>query len=288
MSQAKKATLAALITVLLWSSAFPAIRIGLRAFEPIPLAALRFSLAGFLMLIWLLWRRPALPNLKDFLLLAICAFVGIAGYNILLNSGQRTVSAGAASFIVNTVPVITALLAVSFLAERFRIWAWIGTAISMAGVAIIALGKSGPLIFGLDAFLILAAAVCQATFFILQRSLIKTYGPSFCAASVIVLGAIWLGPWLPVAVEQAKTAPVSALIAVAYLGIFPAAIGYITWAIAQAYFGASRAANFLYLVPLFATGLAIPIANEIPTYSTLIGGGLAVLGVFVVNTRGRL
>ena len=68
-----------------------------------------------------------------------------------------------------------------------------------------------------------------------------------------------------------------------YLGVFPAAIGYATWGVAQAHFGASRAANFLYLVPPFATGLALLIASEIPTVSTLAGGSIAIAGVLIVN-----
>jgi drug/metabolite transporter (DMT)-like permease len=59
-----------------------------------------------------------------------CGLLGIALYNALLNTGEQTVSAGAASFIVNTLPIFTALLAQSFLHERFNRWGWLGSLVS--------------------------------------------------------------------------------------------------------------------------------------------------------------
>jgi drug/metabolite transporter (DMT)-like permease len=287
MKQSTQALLAALSTVLLWASAFPLIRIGLRAFEPVPLAALRFAIAALLMLAWLAWRSPRLPPAKDLLRLLLCALVGIAGYNMLLNTGQQTVTAGAASFIINTAPALTALLAVAFLKERFRRWAWVGTAVSLAGVLVIASGQPGGLSFGQGAMLVLGAAACQAAFFTLQRPLVAAYGAKVCAAIVMVLGALCLTPWLPSALAQAAAAPAGSLWAVLYLGVFPAAIGYATWGVAQAHFGASRAANFLYLVPPVATALGLLLAAEMPRWDTLLGGALAIAGVVLVNTRGR-
>lgn len=282
-----RAVAAALITVLLWASAFPIIRVALRSFEPVPLAALRFAVAAIPMIAWLLWRRPPLPSFRDLARLLACAGIGIALYNVLLNTGQRTVSAGAASFIVNTAPVITALLASAFLGERFRVWAWTGTAISFAGIALIAREQAGGLSFGAGAFQVLSAAVCTATFFTLQRPLVARYGAKLCAAAVVLLGAMWLAPWLQAAMSQAASAPTSAILAVLYLGIFPAAAGYATWAVAQAHLGASRAANFLYLVPTVATALAYFLTAETPSAVTLIGGAIAITGVFIVNTLGR-
>ena len=278
---------AAVATVVLWASAFPVIRIGLQDFAPIPLAALRFLIAGILWAGWLLATRPALPAVRDMGRLTACGAVGIALYNVLLNTGQLTVSPGAASFIVNTVPVMTAILAVTLLGERFRVWAWAGTALSFAGIALIASGQPGGLSFGAGATLILAAALCQAVFFVLQRPLVPRYGARVCAALVIGIGACLLSPWLPQAFAQAGSASAAGLAAVLYLGVFPAAVGYATWAVAQAAFGASRAANFLYLVPPVAVALSIVLTAEVPSLATLAGGALAIAGVVLVNTRGR-
>ena len=281
------ALFAAFATVLLWASAFPFIGLALRSFDPIALASLRFAVAGILLGGWLVWKRPSLPKIKDGLRFLLCAAIGIALYNILLNSGQTTVSPGAASFIINTVPVITAILAIFFLKERFGIWAWVGTGISLLGVGLIASGQTGGLSFGAGTTLVLAAALCQAAYFVLQRPLIPKYGAPVCASIVMILGGFCLAPWLPSALVQACSASTESFFAVLYLGIFPAAAGYATWTFAQQAFGASRASNFLYLVPFVATALAIPIVGEWPTLLTVTGGALAIIGVIVVNTIGR-
>ncbi|WP_163566441.1 EamA family transporter, partial [Klebsiella pneumoniae] len=83
-------------------------------------------------------------------------------YTLLLNAGEQTVPSGAASFIINVSPVMTAAMATLLLGERFSPRAWLGTAISFAGVGLIALGEGEGLDFGMGALMILGAAVCTA------------------------------------------------------------------------------------------------------------------------------
>lgn len=287
--------LAALITVLLWASAFPMIKLGLQDFSPIPLAALRFAVAGVTLIVLLLISRQLRPvedgtrihKPKILLRLGFAALMGIAGYNVLLNTGQQTINAGAASFIVNTVPVFTVILSATLLKERFTPWAWVGMCISFSGVALIASTQPGGLSFGAGAIWVLGAAICQAAFFVAQKPLVLLLGPLRTTTIVVIAGAVWLSPWLPHALTEAVAASWTSLATVVYLGIFPAAAGYATWSYAQAHFGASRAAIFLYLVPPVAVAIAWFTSGETPNLLTLIGGALAILGVAVINTRGR-
>lgn len=85
-------------TIVSWASAFPFIRIGLHGLTPLQLAAARFATAAVLALAWLAWRRPPKPSRGDALRFLACGLLGIALYNALLNTGEQTVSAGAASF----------------------------------------------------------------------------------------------------------------------------------------------------------------------------------------------
>ncbi len=73
-------------TVLSWAASFPAIGYALREIEPLPLAATRFALASLLALAWLAWDRPKSMPAKDYGIVAICGVLGIAVYNVLLNS----------------------------------------------------------------------------------------------------------------------------------------------------------------------------------------------------------
>lgn len=279
--------LAVLGTIVTWAGSFPAIGIALRELDPLPLAAIRFALASVLALAWLAWRRPARMSRRDYSIIAVGGALGIAAYNMLLNTGQATVSAGAASFIVNTQPLFMAILAVLFLREAHNRWSWVGSTLGLVGVGAIAWGQPGGLSFGAGASLVLGAAVCAAVFSVLQRPLFARHDPLHVTSLVLVAGAVALLPWLPAGIAQAASASGASVAAVLFLAVAPAAIGQTCWAYAIRSFGAARAGQFLYLIPPFATLLAFGLLGEVPGVVTLLGGTLALLGVLIVNTWGR-
>lgn len=259
----------------------------LRDVAPLPLASIRFALASLLAIAWLVWRRPPRTNGSDLVIVAISGVVGIALYNMLLNSGQATVSAGAASFIVNTQPVFMAILAVLFLREAFNRWSWIGTALGLAGIAMIAWGQPGGLSFGAGSSLILGAALCAAAYSTMLRPLFARSDPMDVTAMMMICGALALLPWLSDGVRQTSAASADVVAAVVFLAVAPAAIGYACWTYAIKSFGAARAGQFLYLIPPLATLLAWAGLGETPGWTTLLGGALALSGVVLVNTWGR-
>jgi drug/metabolite transporter (DMT)-like permease len=276
-------------TVLSWASVFPLIRIALHDLAPLPLAAARFAVAGVLCAVLLAVARPRVPSVTDSMRFAACGLIGVALFNILLNAGERTVSAGAASFIIGTVPAMTAFLATLFSRERFTLLAWTGTTISFVGVGLIASDQPGGLSFGTGATLVLGSAACQATYHVLLRPLVPRYGALASSAYTLLAAAVLLSPWM-VESAGALAAPATAretIVAVIALGVFPAALGYATWAYALGHFGAPRAANFLYLVAPTATLLAFLLTGEVPGSRTLLGGAIAIAGVILIGVRSR-
>lgn len=287
LSSSIPAAVAVAVTIVSWASAFPFIRIGLQGLTPLHLASARFGTAAIVVAAWLAYRRPRLPTARDALRFVGCGFFGIAIYNALLNTGETTVAPGAASFIVNSLPIFTALFATIFLGERFNRWAWLGSIFSFAGIGVIASGQPGGLLPGAGASLILLAAVCSAAFIVMQRRLIPVYGPLACTAYTILAGALLLAPWLPGALSELSTASARTIQAVVVLGVFPAALGYATWAYALGHFGAARASNFLYLTPAVATALSIVLTGDEMRATTVTGGIMTIAGVAYVAWRGR-
>jgi drug/metabolite transporter (DMT)-like permease len=274
-------------TIVTWAASFPAIRFALMQIEPLPLAAIRFGLTSALAVAWLFWQRPERLSARDYGIVALCGALGIAAYNMLLNAGQTTVSAGAASFIVNTQPLFMAILAVFLLKESFGRWSWIGSLIGFAGVAIIASGQPGGFVFGHGSSLIVGAAACAAVYSVLQRPLLSRADPLHITSLVLIAGAIVLLPWLPDGVQQFKASSPGTIATVIFLVVGPAAIGQACWTYAIRSFGAARAGQFLYLIPPSAVLLSWLSLGEIPVWNTLAGGALAIVGVLIVNTRGR-
>lgn len=277
--------LAAGAAVLLWGAAFPAIHVALGRMHPAPLAAVRFAIAAVVLAAVLLLRRKPLPGRRDLFRFALCGAVGILAYNLLLNSGQTTVSPGAASFIVNIQPVLAAIIAAYALKERLRPLAWAGMVVSLGGVALIAADQPGGLAFGSGALLVLGAAVCSASYFVLQRPLAQKYGPLTAATLAILFGALWLSPWLPQGVAEARRLDGPGWTAVLFLALGAGVAGYAFWMRALAALGAAQATLLLYGVAPVALAISAMLTGERPSTAVLLGGALCLAGVAVSNLR---
>lgn len=291
---ARKTTLfalaAAAVSIVAWAAAYPAIRVGLRAFSPGQLAALRFFIATAVFAVYLAILRPRLPRGMALVRISIAGALGITAYNLLLNTGELTVSASVASFLINCMPVFAALLAAIFLKERLRPIGWVGTAISFSGVAIIALaGGSGQgKHYGSGALLIVGAALCAAIMGMLQKPLLREYGAPAITACLMASGALLLTPFLPGALRIAMhPAARTSLLATLFLGVGPAALGYLAWGMVLRHFTLSQTASMLYVIPLVALGISYVWIHEVPSLAALGGGLMAVAGVVVLNRYGR-
>lgn len=276
---------ALVVTICAWASAFPAIRAGLAGFGPLELGAARFAIAALPAALFLLVTRPALPRLRDAWRFATGGLFFVCLYTILLNFGEQTVSAGPASFIINVNPIITALLAIALLGERFGLWSWMGTLLSFLGIGLIALGEGSAMQFDWGAVLILGAAICNSITTVVQKPLFREHKPLTVSAWNMVLGALLLAPALPAAWVDARSAGSEALFAAIYLGIVPSLVAYGSWAMVLARFSAARASNFMYCVPPVATLLGFLWLGEVPSLLGILGGALALGGVALVNLK---
>src|SRR5690242_13730400 len=270
---------AIVVTILAWASAFPAIRAGLTAFGPLELGAARFAIAAAPAALFLLVTRPTLPRWSEAWRFFVGGLFFVALYTTLLNLGEQTVSSGPASFIINVNPIITAALAVMLLGERFSRRAWSGTALSFAGIGLIALGEGDALRVDMGALLILGSAFCNSITTVVQKPLFARHKPLTVSAWNMVIGAVLLAPFLPSALGQAQVASTEGLIAATYLGLVPSLIAYASWTIVLSRLPASRASNFMYCVPPVATLMGFLWLGEAPSALSLIGGAMALGGV---------
>jgi drug/metabolite transporter (DMT)-like permease len=278
---------ALIATLVLWASAFAGIRAGLEGYSPYHLAFLRFFIASLALAAVAVARGIRLPSPADLPRILAVGFLGIAAYNTALNYGELTVSAGAASFVVAVVPMFTAAFSVLLLGERLRPAGWLGMFVSLAGVGLICLGESDELGLSSGVLIILLAAICQSLFFVLQKPLLGRYRPLEITCYSIWLGTLCLGVFVPGASQAVREASLTSTSAVVYLGVFPAALAFFSWAYVLARMPASRAAAFLFLVPGIAVVVAYLWLNETPAWTSLVGGTLALAGVATTTAGER-
>jgi drug/metabolite transporter (DMT)-like permease len=275
------------VTLLFWSSAFAGIRASLQAYTPTHLVLFRFLVASAVFVVYAALTRMRLPDRRDLPVILLLGFLGFTIYHVALVYGQVTVTAGAASLLIASGPIFTVLLATAFLRERLRIWGWLGIVLSFFGVSLIALGEGKGVRFDPGAFLILLSAFSTSLYFVIQKPYLRKYNALELTAYSIWAGTFFMLAFFPRLTQAVGRAPINATLAVIYLGVFPAALGYVTWTYVLSRFPASNAVSFLYLNPALAILIAWIWLGEIPTTLSLLGGILAILGVVLVNTKGR-
>lgn len=276
------------VALLLWASAFAGIKAGLKGYGPGELALLRFGTASLVLAVYAFVTRMRLPDFEDIPRIGAAGALGITAYHLCLNFGETSVTAGAASLIIASGPIFTAMLATVFLKERLTIWGWLGIAVAFSGVGLITLGEgSGGLRFEPAAMLVLVAAIATAGYFVVSKPLLEKYAPLEFTSYSIWLGTLPMLAFAPGLLLAIPQAPAAATISVIYLGIFPGAIAYALYSRVLSKLPASIASSFLYVQPVTATFIAWIWIREVPSLATLFGGAVALVGVALVSTWGR-
>ncbi|MEV8630842.1 DMT family transporter [Streptosporangium sp. NPDC051023] len=291
----RRALAAAGVTVLLWASAFVAIRSAAQHFSPGALALGRlFAGSVVLGVIWLA-RGGGLPPRA--------AWPGILGsgvlwfglYMVALNWGEHEVDAGTAAMLVNVGPVLIALLGGWVLKEGFPPRLLAGMAVSFAGAAVVGLSMSngagassdggGASIVGV--LLCLLAAATYAAGVVCQKPALRHASAVQVTAFGCFIGTAACLPFTGQLISQVVSAPLPATLNVVYLGVFPTALAFTTWAYALARTTAGKMGATTYVVPALVVLMAWAVLGEVPGWLTLVGGLLCLAGVAVSRGGGR-
>ena len=273
--------LAVFSTVFFWGSSFPAMSFLLETSNPLILASGRFSLAALLSVIWCINNYKQKVKLNHLLRYFFAGFIGIFLYNLFLNYGQVSVSAGASSFIVNCNPLFTALIGFFILKQKVSYIHWIGIIVCMFGVGLISFDQEGGLYIGSGSSLILFAAILTAIYFHLVKPLVLIYGTITSTAYTIIFGTMPMLFWFPETYNFISESSNEIKLTYLWLALFPTALGYLTWTYSVGFFGANRASLFLYLIPPVSIILNFLWYNKHPSIITILGGLIIILSVFL-------
>lgn len=279
---------AAAVTVILWASAFVSIRSATASLSPGALALGRLLVATAVLGVILLVRREGPPPRAAWPGIAASGVLWFGLYMVALNWGEREVDAGTASMVVGIGPLLVALLAGWLLKEGISGRLLAGMAVSFAGVIVVGVSMSdGGRASVLGVLLCVVAAVSLAGGVVSQKPALRHASPWQATTYGCAVGAIACLPFAGQLVTGVAEAPFSAIANMIYLGLFPTALAFLTWAYALTHSTTGKMAATTYAIPAVAVLLSWAFLGEVPGWLTLAGGLVCVAGVFVARGIGE-
>lgn len=278
----------AIITIIFWAMAFVFTRLGLQYFDVYTLSFLRYLSASLTLIVIIYFMKINKPKKEDFTTFFLSGAIGFFIYVILFTKGTGMVNSATSSVVIAMVPVFTALLASFFYHEKLKIYQWIAIVIEFIGILVLTLMNST---FSVNEGILwlLVAALCLATYNLLQRKLTKKYTAIEASTYSIFVGTLCLCIFLPSSIEITMKAPLEYIIYVLILGIFSSAIAYIAWAKAISLAEKTTyVSNYMFVTPFLTTILGFIMINEKPDKSTLLGGVIILSGLFIFNKQNLL
>lgn len=269
----------ALLAVFLWATSFVAIRMSLENYSPGVLAFLRYGLAGLVLVPFYYGNKQKVPvRVSDLWRFAVIGATGFTLYNIALNHGGVTVTAGVSSFIIGLSPVFSVLFAFLLLKEPMPVAVVVGLMLSVVGLVVIAIGEHVSVHFDFGVLYLLCAALALALYCVIQKPLLTRYPPFQLVTLFIWFGAFFLLFFTHNLWNQVVHAPWHAMLPVVYLAVFPGILGYMCWSAALSYVRVSQLTPLHYLMPIFTLALGYFILHEVPTTYSLLGGAICLAG----------
>ncbi|MCL2438673.1 MAG: DMT family transporter [Coriobacteriia bacterium] len=282
--QIGKSAIAALITVSLWASAFPAVKYLLDYYSAESIMVLRFLIASLVVTAVILIKKVKLPDKKDIPLFALAGLLGIFLYSWFFITGVNTVPSGVSSFLIASAPVFATLFSIALLKEKVKLLSWIGIIVSFCGLAAVTASQMSGFVMNIGAVLLVGASISTSLYTIIQRKLTEKYTPFEAAAYSVLFGTLFTLVFLPGLIREVSHVPLVVNLIPLYLGIFPAAIAYLSWSYALAKArSTAHVTMFVYLIPFLATLLAFFWLGESITPAAFVGGIIIIAGMLISN-----
>ncbi|MDE2052064.1 MAG: EamA family transporter [Gammaproteobacteria bacterium] len=290
-----KTLLAFAIIYIVWGSTFFAIRVGVHEVPPLLLAAVRFTIAGAVLLTWAVARGERLPSRREWASTTIVAvLIFVVDYGILFWAEER-VPSGTAAVILATIPALMAVAEIIFLrTERLTLRLAFALLIGLGGVVVLvdpSLGMGGAPVYALGAAGLLVSAASWSGASVLTKVLPMPSSKVMSAAAQMTVGGVLLCIAAAAAGEERGFdwggVSAGAWFALAYLIVFGSIVGFTayTWLIHHE--SPTRVGTYAYVNPVVAVVIGHFLGGEVLDSRTVSGTVLVLVSVIVITTRSR-
>jgi drug/metabolite transporter (DMT)-like permease len=272
---------AVVVVLLVWASAFIAIRTAAHSFTGGPLALIRL-LVGTAALGVIALRRPQpLPKGRPLALVVVYGLAWFGGYNVALNTAERHLDPGTSAMLVNIAPLLIGVGAATLLGEGFPRKLAVGLTIAFAGVVVIGAGSIGHH-NDLTGVVLAVLAAALYSIGVLSQKVALLDVPVIQATFIgCAVGTIATLPFAPQALHQLAHARPGDLLLVVYLGLFSTALGFLLWAFALRRTPAGSLGSTTLAVPALTVLLSWLFLDQLPTPVAAGGGALCLVGVAI-------
>ncbi len=285
-----------LLVPLFWGGAFGTTKHILSELGPLTTSALRFIIAGLLMLAWSAWRGELVwASIKRnfFALLALGA-TGVFAYNYFFATGLQYTSAITAALIIVINPVFTTCFASFFMGEA---WNWrtiVGVVISLLGVSlVISKGDLSILIhmsIGIGELYLFGSVASWVAYTLIVKKVTRTMKNGVMTSVSTMMGAMMLLIISIVKEEQwSNVMHVSnqTMLEIVYLAVCSTVFAFLlfNWGVER--IGATKASAYINLTPINAAWIAALLYGEKIAAYHLIGMAITIAGV-LITTRNKV
>jgi len=282
-----------LVLAAVWGTAFMAIKAGLAYFPPVLFAAIRYDIAGVLMLGYAAYvvDDPLPRGRGQWALVAVGAALMIAAYHALLFIGELNTTSAAAAVIVSLSPVLTTGFARILLpGERMTAAGIAGLVLGLLGVGVLAQPDPANLLAEdvVAKLLVLGAAAAFALGSVLTRRIDAELPIETMEAWSMIVGALLMhlaSVALPNESLAAITWTVEAVVALGYLSVAASALGFLVYFDLLDRLGPIEINLVSYVAPVFAAVSGWLFLDEIIGVPTVVGFLVIFAGFVLIKRR---
>jgi drug/metabolite transporter (DMT)-like permease len=275
---------------LVWGGTFIVTNLIVQEIPPVLGAFIRFLISGAVLLAVLyLSKKKRTPLRRDDLVrLFILGFSGIFLYNYFFFYGLKATSAINGSLIIAANPATTTLLSALYLKEKITPKQLLGIAISFVGVSLVITRGSWSVLAGLNFnqgdLMLVVCMLSWAVFTIAGKETMRRLSPLETTTYATIIGVMFFLPfvWRPLKEVNLLAIPISVWGGLLYMSLIASVIAFVYFYRALNEIGASEAAIFVNMVPLFTMILSGLLGQAVLPLQVL-GGAMIILGVTITT-----